>query len=226
MRLAICDDDPQDLSHLYSLLVAYDSQTEVDTFSTAAELYNSTRQQDYDAVILDIEMGSPNGYEIALRLAREEPHPIILFLTNSASYAVQGYGLALRYLLKPLTANALAEAMEAVGQVLCNNRLSITLDGTTHLWKVHDILYAEVVNHRVTLHMTNSTFSFRGSLRDLSAQIPSQWFSSPHQSYIVNLLHVQSVSTHAVYLTDGTNISISRRRQSEFMRSFHRFLGV
>lgn len=226
MRLAICDDDPRDLAHLSALLAAYDPQVNVDAFSTAAELYSSTRKQDYDAVILDIEMESPNGYEIALRLAREDPHPIILFLTNSASYAVQGYGLALRYLLKPLTKDALAEAMDAVGQALCNNRLTITLDGTTHLWKVHDILYAEVVNHRVTLHMTGGTFSFRGSLRDLSSQIPSRWFSSPHQSYIVNLLHVQSVSAQSVYLTDGTHISISRRKQTEFMRSFHRFLGV
>ena len=34
---------------------------------------------------------------------------IILFLTNSAAYAVQGYGLALRYLLKPLSIDKLAE---------------------------------------------------------------------------------------------------------------------
>lgn len=226
MRLAICDDNPQDLKQLSELLFTYDPGIYVDTFVTAAALYESTRQKTYDAVILDIEMESPNGYEIALKLTREEPHPIILFLTNSAAYAVQGYGLALRYLLKPLSIDKLAEAMSAVRQEIRSNRLTITLDGTTHVWKVHDIFYAEVINHRVFLHTNSGVFSFRGSLRDLMVQLPDRWFSSPHQSYIINLLHVKSVSFQAVYLTDGTDIPVSRRKQREFTQSFHRFLGV
>jgi len=226
MRLAICDDNPQDLAHLSRLLGAYDPEIQADSFSTAAALYESSRERDYDAVILDIEMESPNGYEIALRLAREDPHPIILFLTNSAAYAVQGYGLALRYLLKPLSAGALAEAMAAVRQEIRGNRLTLTLDGTTHVWKVHDILYAEVLNHRVTLHTADNTLTFRGSLRDLTAQAPSRWFAVPHQSYMVNLLHVRSVGAQTVLLTNGTVIPISRRRQREFTQSFHQFLGV
>lgn len=226
MRLAICDDNSQDLKHLSELLQAYEPGIHVDAFVTAASLYESTRCNAYDVVILDIEMESPNGYEIALRLARKEPHPIILFLTNSAAYAVQGYGLALRYLLKPLTMDKLAEAMTAAGQEIRSNRLTLTLDGTTHVWKVHDILYAEVLNHRVSLHTIDQVISFRGTLKDLTAQVPSRWFSAPHQSYMVNLLHVRSVSTQAVLLTNGVVIPLSRRRQREFTQSFHRFLGV
>ena len=83
MRLAICDDNPHDLKQLSELLRTYDPGTCVDTFSAAAALYESTRQKVYDAVILDIEMEAPNGYEIAPRLAREAAHPVLLFLTNS-----------------------------------------------------------------------------------------------------------------------------------------------
>ena len=226
MRLAICDDNPQDLKQLSALLHTYDPGIHVDTFAAAAALYESTRENAYDAVILDIEMETPNGYEIALRLARDETHPIILFLTNSAAYAVQGYGLALRYLLKPLTIDKLAEAMSAVQQEIRSNRLTITLDGTTHVWKVQDIYYAEVINHHVSLYTNSGVFSFRGSLRELMAQLPDRWFSAPHQSYIINLLHVKSVSFQSVYLTDGTDIPVSRRKQREFTQSFHRFLGV
>ena len=154
MRVAICDDETKDLRHLSKLLMQYDPSIHVSCFESAQALYESTRKTEFDAVLLDIEMKSPNGYEIALRLSREESHPIIMFVTNSAAYAVQGCGLALRYLLKPLTTEALRDAMDALRQELSNNRVIVTLNGTSHVLKVQDILYAEVVNHHITLHTT------------------------------------------------------------------------
>lgn len=226
MKIAICDDEPQALARLAALLAEYDPGIQVDAFSAAADLYRSAQTATYDAVLLDIEMESPNGYEIARHLAREDAHPIILFVTNSASYAVQGYGLALRYLLKPLTLEALSDAMDAVRQELRRNRLTVTLEGSSHVLQVHDIVYAEVINHHVTLHTTVGSISFRATLKDLTSQLPGHWFCAPHQSYVVNLLHVRTVSAQEVALTDGTRIPISRRRHREFLRSFHRFLGV
>ena len=171
-------------------------------------------------------MEAPNGYEIALQMSREESHPIIIFVTNSAAYAVSGYGLALRYLLKPLTIESLADAMDTVRQELSNSRLLVTLGGTSHVMKVQDILYAEVVNHHVVLHTTMGSATFRTSLRELTAQMPKRWFSAPHQSYVVNLLHVRTASAQEVSMTDGTRIPIARSKQREFLQSFHRFMGV
>ena len=226
MRIAVCDDDEKDLCCLSALLTRLDPDIEINCFPTALALYESTENTEYDAVFLDIEMEAPNGYEIALRLSHREPHPVILFVTNSAAYAVQGYGLALRYLLKPLTAEALQDALDALRQELSNSRLTVNLGGTAHVIQVQEILYAEVVNHHVVLHTQAGRQEFRTSLRDLTAQLPTRWFSAPHQSYVVNLLHVRTASAQEVRLTDGTRIPISRSKQREFLRSFHRFLGV
>ena len=226
MKIAICDDCPQDLQMLAGLVQQYDPQASVDAFSSAVQLYEVARDNRYDAAILDIEMEAPNGYEIALRLAQESSHPIIIFATNSAAYAVQGYGLAIRYLLKPLTLKSVAEALDAVRQELFSSRLSVTLDGTAHALHVQDVFYAEVSNHHTTLHTAGGTFSARDSLRELAAQLPSRYFSAPHQSFLVNLLHVQSVSSEGVVLTNGTVIPVSRRRQKEFLLRFYQFLGV
>lgn len=224
MKIAICDDHAGDLDSIATLVARYDPEIAVSLFSSALALYESG--EDFDAVLLDIEMEAPNGYEIALRMARQAHHPIILFVTNSAAYAVQGYGLALRYLLKPLSPAAIAEALDAVRQELRQSRLTVTLDGIAHVLKVQDIRFVEVLGHRITLHTTDGTVSFRASLRDILSQLPERWFSMPHQSYVVNLLHVRSASKVEVTLTDGTKIPVSRRRQQEFTHSFHRFLGV
>lgn len=226
MKTAICDDDPKDLQSLADALMAYDSGIEVFGFSSALDLYNSAQEETYDAVLLDIEMEEPNGYEIALRLARQEAHPTILFVSHSADYAVRGYGLALRYLLKPLSQTALAEAMDAVSQEIRGNRLTVTLEGTTHVLNVPSIHYVEVFGHNITLHTTEGNYFFRTSLKELTAQLPGRYFCAPHQSYVVNMLHIKTVSAQEIRMLDGTSIPISRRRQREFLRSFHQFLGV
>ena len=64
------------------------------------------------------------------------------------------------------------------------------------------------------------------SLRELMAQMPKRWFCAPHQSYLVNLLHIRTASAQEVCMMDGTRIPITRGRQREFLQSFHRFLGV
>lgn len=226
MKIAICDDDEKDLHHLSDLLAKQDPSIHIFCFSTAKALYDSTRDTNYDAVFLDIEMEAPNGYEIALQLSREESHPIILFVTNSAAYAVRGYGLALRYLLKPLCVEVLKDALDALRQEISNNRVVVTLNGSSHVLKVQDILYAEVIKHHITLYTTTGSYSYRTSLREFMEQLPKRWFCSPHQSYVVNLLHIRTASAQEVCMMDGTRIPITRSRQKEFHQSFHRFLGV
>ena len=226
MKLAICDDCAEDLQQLYQLLRQYDPHTQIDTFPTSKDLFLSTQTTSYDAVILDIEMEAPNGYEIAMRLAQEDPHPIIVFATNSADYAVRGYGLALRYLLKPLTLKSVAEAMDAVRKEILGSRLFVRLDSTAHALHVQDVYYAEVSGHQTTLHTANGVFTSRESLRDLADQLPSRYFCAPHQSFLVNLLHVRTVDTDTLVLTNGIIIPCSRRKQKEFLMRFYQFLGV
>ena len=224
MHIAICDDNPIDLQQLHDLLRQYDPRLQIATFSAAKDLYESKDR--YDAVILDIEMEAPNGFEIALRMAKQESHPLIIFATNSAAYAVRGYGLALRYLLKPLTEDALSEAMDAVKEALNRSRLTVNIDGVTHVLNVQDIRYAEVLGHRVTLHVGSDKLTLRGSMKEIGSLLPGRWFCAPHQSYLVNLLHVRTIAKDAVYLDDGTRIPLSRRKQAEFLQAFHAFLGV
>ena len=224
MKLALCDDNAHDLRRMAELAAQYDPNMEIFSFSSAEALYESTL--DFDAVLLDIEMDSPNGYEIALRMAQEENHPVIIFVTNSAAYAVRGYGLALRYLLKPLRIETISEALDAVKQELRSNRLTVTLDGISHVLKVQDIRYAEVQRHQIMLYTADGCLSFRGALKDLVSQLPGRWFAAPHQSYVVNMLHVKTVSTQEVRMLDGKSIPISRRKYRDFLQNFHRFLGV
>lgn len=224
MKIAICDDNALDLEKALALARQYDPKGEITVFSAARDLYASRER--FDAVLLDIEMEAPNGIEVAMRMAQQAYHPIILFTTNSPAYAIRGYGLALRYLLKPLTLDAVTEALDAAGQQLRRNRLTITAEDTVHSLHVQDVLFLEVQGHYITLHTTTGPLRFRGTLREISSQLPDRWFCAPHQSYVVNLLHVRSASQTEVLLQNDLHLPISRRRQKEFLQAFYAFMGV
>lgn len=56
-----------------------------------------------DILILDIQMGSINGIELAREIRKLNENNIIIFTTNYLEYALQGYEVAaFRYLKKPI----------------------------------------------------------------------------------------------------------------------------
>lgn len=227
MHIVICDDETQDLDSLHTVLKQYDANGlfQITRFSSAAELLAAAGTAHYDIAILDIEMSAPNGYEAALELNKLPTPPLIIFATNSMDYTIKGYGVAFRYLPKPLTLEKLAPVLDAAIRDIRANRFSFSADGTSYVLHMQDIYYIEVYNHVTTLHTIDSEYTIRATLKEMLAQLPQGYFGAPHQSYIVNFSHVKTATAQEVALTNGARIPVSRRRQTDFMRQLHLYLG-
>lgn len=227
MRIAICDDEERERSELCRMVREYDSlgELEVSLFSSAAELYLATAQKKFSIVLLDIEMKAPNGYEIAQQLQKQADAPLIIFVTKSMEYTLRGYGVAFRYLVKPIRQEDLSQALTAAASEAREKHLFFQADGTSHVIPVQDIYYFEVFLHNTTLHLANRSLSLRIPLKEILAQLPRRSFAMPHQSYIVNFQHIRSASTEEICMTNGASIPISRRKQPEFEARFLQYLG-
>ena len=227
MRIAICDDDPNDLQAVQAALMQYDTagNLKIASFTKASELFDANKKTPFDIAILDIEMNAPNGYEIAQQLVAQNAAPIIIFLTNSTAYAIRGYGIAFRYLTKPIVQDNLTKALDAAVCEVRANSFVFTADGNSHVVRMKDIYYFEVFNHHTILHTTDREFTFRATLKEIVADLPKGYFGSPHQSYLVNFMHVQTAMAGELHLTNGAVVPISRRRQQEFEDQLHGYLG-
>lgn len=227
MRIAICDDDPKDLQAVQTALTQYDAadNLRIASFTKASELFDANKETPFDIVVLDIEMNVPNGYEIAQKLVAQDPAPIIIFLTNSTAYAIRGYGIAFRYLTKPIVQDTLCKALDAAICEVKANSFVFAADGCFHVVRMKDIYYFEVFNHHTVLHTMDREFTFRATLKEIVADLPKGYFGSPHQSYLVNFMHVQTAMPGKLHLTNGTVIPVSRRRQHEFETQLHSYLG-
>ena len=115
MRIAMGDDEKRELTKLReaaSLCADRRGMPLVcDCFSSGTAFLRAAEQARYDAVLLDIYMGAPNGIATAQMLRRKNDRSTVVFLTSSREYMQEAFGVhAFDYLVKPVD----AEKMEAL----------------------------------------------------------------------------------------------------------------
>lgn len=226
MHIMICDDDPLDLEKAFQMIKEYDvsGQLRVSTCLQAKELLNKGTSPSYDIVLLDIEMESPNGYEVAKQLIAWPSPPVIIFVTQSSEYTLKGYGIALRYLQKPLSKEKLEEAMDAAVQEASAHKFCFVSEDMTVGIPFREILYIEMFGHYAVIHASTAEYRIRSTLKEIQSKLPQGYFANPHKSILVNLEHVRCASNSQIILDNGGTVPISRRRQQEFNMTFYRFL--
>lgn len=224
LRIAVCDDEPLDLSNTIEMIKEYDKVKMFDIvpFTRASSLLNAADA--FDIILLDIEMEAPNGYDAARQIAAAPNPPVIIFVTKSSTYTLKGYGIALRYLQKPLERTVLEEALDASVQEASAHRLSFTSDDQTVALPLRSILYIEMGGHYATIHTYSSEYRVRSTLKELQNKLPQGYFALPHKSILVNFEHVLSASKNEIQMDNGAAIPINRHRYKEFNDAFFHFL--
>lgn len=227
LHIAICDDEIIDLSLTLELVKAYDSnsQLQITTFLRAADLMEKANQYPFDIVLLDIEMEPPSGFDIAKELTSTDNPPIIIFTTKSNAYALKGYGIAIRYLQKPLLYEPLSEALDVAIADATAHRLTIQIESVWHTVRLRDVQYIEIYGHYANIYTDKRTFRLRTTLKEIMGRLPKGYFVPTHKSFIVNLEHITSVTTSEVNLDCGSLIPIGRTKAKEFNQALFRYLG-
>lgn len=224
MRIAVCDDDRKDLDEIVHILSEYGNM-DISAFSQSDDLLREIEKETFDLIVLDIEMPGTNGFDAAVQLRSMGKQPLIIFLTNTMDYTLRGYGIAFRYLKKPIDRTLLYQALDAAVREIKANRFSFQMDGSSRVIPMDEICFFEVFNHHTILHTMNETYTFRATLKQILPQLPKGYFGVPHQSYVVNFNHVKIATSTEIFLTNGASIPVSRRRKAEFEHQFHQYLG-
>lgn len=228
MKIAICDDEKEQQACLAAYCKKYNPSLSVSIFSAAVDLLLAFERDSYDIVFMDIEMPSPNGFEVAKMLRKRSNPPLVIFVTKSNSYTIQGYGIAFRYLAKPVSYEPLASVLALAIKEREPSKISFVCEGMCHVLVVKEIIYCETLDHNLTLYTKDACYSSRTPLTELMSQLPSEDFTQPHKSYLVNLNYVQSVGTNSVCLvSDGTKfqVPLSKGKRKHFIQRLGEYIG-
>ncbi|MCI5621564.1 MAG: LytTR family DNA-binding domain-containing protein [Lachnospiraceae bacterium] len=226
MRIAICDDEEYFVEYIREILW-HELDNQIDTFLNPVDLLQKYQEgATYDVIFCDIMMEPYDGIETARRIRALDSNVILVYLTSNLEYAPLGYEVhAFRYLLKPVTKEALFSVMQEVKKELCppSKILLKTPDGSFLIpWE--EILYLETTDKDTQIFFENDTYSLRKGLNEFEEELSAFPFYRIHRKYLVNLTHIREFDDTRLTLDNGVTLSISRRKSKGFQNSFEQYL--
>ena len=231
LRIAVVDDDQEDLSRIRSYLDQYFAaeprEYSVSSFPDGEDLLLQ-KPDSFDLLFLDVEMRWSNGIDIARTLRERGSDLVILFISRIVQYAVEGYSVdALDYLLKPVAYEEFAVKLRrALRHIDARRPFRIHLSqGGDHRWVSSDaIRYVEVYGHQLVYHTTDGQFRTTDTIGAAAGQLAPLGFLQCSRFCLINPRYVTGVDGNTLLL-GADRVPISRRRRKEFVDALLRYHG-
>jgi two-component system LytT family response regulator len=198
-----------------------------------------------DVVLLDVQMPEFDGFQVLQSIDADAALDVV-FVTAHDRYALRAFDVhALDYLLKPITEERLAAALDRVrthrrGREGRDPRLAKLLDQLVadrrHLtrlaartgdrWTIIELNTVEWISaadNYVTLHAGGREFLVRGTLTWLERELDPAVFARIHRSTMIRVDRIREIvpESHGdmtIVLKDGTALALSRGYRAAIAR--------
>lgn len=227
MNIAVCDDDKVHIELLKRYLHAAKylcPKMQVAVFFSGEELLKATLHKKFDIIFLDIKMKKLSGMDTAIEIRKVDCDVIIIFITGLMNYVFYGYKVkAFRYLMKPISEKHFLEAFaEAKKEYHAFKQDLFYFDhkGETIKLNIRDIVYFESQKRVIFIHTKTKTFEFYAKLNDIEGQFKKSSFIRPHQSFLINVEHIDVLSGVNFVMQTGALIPISEKKKKEALDIF------
>jgi len=245
MNCIIIDDEKHCVKTLTNLIENHFSQVKIlASCLDSTKAYDMIQQYKPDFIFLDIEMPLLNGFDLLSKF--ENLFFDVIFTTAYDSYAIKAIKFsALDYLLKPISKDDLAAAIEKINKKqssITKTQLQMatavhnkqlpgiialpTTDGLTFA-AVNDIIFCTADGSYSKIHMTdNREILLSKTLGDVEELLGEYNFFRIHNSTLINLKQVKKYIRGEggdVVMSNGQSLQVARTRKTEFLNVFTRF---
>ncbi len=225
MKIALVDDQPEELKQLCTTLKKELPQAKYFIFSSGEAFLNTWQEGAYDLVILDMFMDKMLGIEVA-RIIRETDLDIrLVFCTTSNEFASESYEVGANYYLhKPISETSIQRMLKMIRLNEYEARRFIRLPDGQRL-VLRNVIYSEYYNHLILIHCKNGTeLQTRMSQKDWELLLSEyDYFYSCSKGILVNFYHIEKQEKGIFLISNGTQVPISRRKTKESLEAFASF---
>ena len=233
MRIAICDDNPNDLEEerlaIIEVLKEKNIPYDIGEYINPRLLINTDRE--YDIIFLDVEMDGINGLKVAKAVRSKNKRCLIFFVTNYENYmddALDEY--AFRFWVKPLNKQRLKMGIKsAIKRIENYNRvIEINVNRKKVVIEIRKIIYICADNKKTRIVTTDGEMIVSEAFKIVKKMINSYFFYESHMSFYVNLNYVKAYTHTAVtceYNHKEYEIYMSRRKYAAFNKYFIDWMG-
>jgi len=233
IKVLIIEDDEQAYltlqSHLERFSQAHHERFQVSWLKTAFEFTQS--QQTADLIFFDVQLPGIDGLEAAEYLRTYDTETPIIFVTNLAQYAVEGYKFdAIDFMVKPVEYHdfsmRMAKAMRSIKRKNMRRIFINTKDGLV-VMPVSRVIYIDTARHDLYYHLVNQEepFVYRGSLTKVEKDLEDSPFVRISSNCLVNMDHVARVSGPELRLSNDEVVYISRAKRKDVLSAMAAYFG-
>ncbi len=237
-RIAICDDEPYFREQMKEMLLQYMQDSgvfyKIDLFQSGTELIElGIELNQYKIIFLDINMDEMDGIQTAKKIREQNTEIFLVFVTAFVNYSLEGYKVdAIRYLLKNSVnmQESVAECMDAIYKKIHyevtwkefafnEGKKRISLDCLLYIEsQLHKLKFHVMEDHMVTYHIYDT-------LNNMENYIGSKNFVRLHQSFLVNMKFIQSISQYEAVLYSGESFPIPKVRYKNVWDTYLAYRG-
>ncbi|MFY8325461.1 LytR/AlgR family response regulator transcription factor [Pseudoalteromonas sp. ZZD1] len=212
MKVLIVDDEPLARARLHRLLAKNPDYSDIAHASNGTEAIQQVKCLTPDIVFLDVNMPAMNGLEIAAQLNTLSLPPAIIFVTAYPEHALDALQLsAAGYLVKPVTEQNLANAIEQLGRLTRAHvqkqrpvMINYQLAGVTRSVALEDVYYVIAEDKYTRLVFNGGEALLDHSLKQLEEEFSTHLLRI-HRKILINqsrLIELKKGAngTHAVAL--------------------------
>lgn len=176
----------------------------------ALEAMELLKRQKVDVIFLDINMPALSGLEMAALIPKDQR---IIFTTAYAEHALDSFSFhVIDYLLKPVSFKRFLQAIQKLQlQIFPPEPIEATVKEPDLLFiksgrtvihiRFSDILFIEAHKEYLQIHAKDQKHLVYKRMKDMAASLPAS-FIRIHNSYIINLQHLQKTNTQSVQIGD------------------------
>lgn len=226
-RVAVCDDDKETTKETAALIREWDPAIQVECFYSGEELLKDYTS--FHAVFLDIDMEGMNGIEAGLKIRRLDKEVKIVYLTAYRDYVAGAFKVhAFQYLLKPVNRQDVHQVLKDIFDYIYKPKGDVldfqTGQGLMCL-PVDEIYYFEYLSRKVQIVAADGRYTMQEKIGSVADRMKPFGFSMPHQSFVVNMLHVKNVLTGRILLDNGMEIPLAQKKQKVWKQELLAYLA-
>ena len=229
-NIAIVEDEQSEADIISEYIRRFERENGSEEFSVVrfcdANAFLDEYTGKFDLILLDINLPGINGMDTARELRQIDNKVAIIFVTNMAQYAVNGYEVdALDFIIKPVSYKDFSIKFgKAIKRIDKREDKKIPIVSQTCTCYVYlaDILYIEVFLRKIVFHTTEGEFETYSTLKKIEPVLSETQFAKCYRSIIVNLNYVTMIKNDEVYLGD-VRLLLSRNYKKSFTAALNEY---
>lgn len=235
MKVLICDDDLNIVEDINQMLDNYSKEDPISftvkSFTDSQKAFEDSDK--YDIAFIDVKMPKVNGLSLTTQLKKNNRHIIIFIITSYDCYLDDAMDLEVfRFITKPIDSNRFVRSLTAAINRYQSITQKITLEYYDECYTVYtsDILYITTEGTKAVIVTRNKKYRSNKRISYWKEKLKdTDCFTSPHHSYLVNLMYVTKFTKTIVTLKLDSKgkefeLPISQRSHSDFKRKFFSYM--